>query len=113
MCKALGKEADGSPCSLDILNPDYMEKYFDVVHHPYEEDGVDFWWMDWQQGRDYWWIHEPNENGKLKDRREVLDPLWMLNHLHIIDIQRDGKRPMFFSRYCGPGSQRYPVGFSG
>ena len=113
MCKALGKEADGSPCSLDILNPDYMEKYFDVVHHPYEDDGVDFWWMDWQQGRDYHWIHEPNENGKLKDRREVLDPLWMLNHLHIMDIQRSGKRPMFFSRYSGFGSQRYPVGFSG
>ncbi len=113
MCKALGKEADGSPCSLDILDPYYMEKYFDVVHHPYEEDGVDFWWMDWQQGKDYWWIHEPNKDGNLKDRREVLDPLWMLNHLHIIDIQRDGKRPMFFSRYSGPGSQRYPVGFSG
>ncbi len=113
MCKALGKEADGSPCSLDILNPDYMEKYFDIVHHPYEDDGVDFWWMDWQQGRDYRWIHEPNTEGNLKDRREVLDPLWMLNHLHIMDIQRSGKRPMFFSRYSGPGSQRYPVGFSG
>ncbi len=113
MCKALGKEADGSPCSLDILDPNYMEKYFDVVHHPYEDDGVDFWWMDWQQGKDYWWIHEPNVNGVLKDRREVLDPLWQLNHLHILDIQRKGKRPMFFSRYSGFGSHRYPVGFSG
>jgi len=33
--------------------------------------------------------------------------------LHILDISRNGKRPMFFSRYSGPGSQRYPVGFSG
>lgn len=98
---------------FDILNPKFMEAYFDVLHHPYEEDGVDFWWMDWQQGTSYWWIHEKNENGKLKDEREVLDPLWMLNHLHIIDIKRNGKRPMFFSRYSGPGSQRYPVGFSG
>ena len=113
MCKALGRPADGSPCSLDILNPDYMAQYFDVVHHPYEEDGVDFWWMDWQQGRDYHWIHQPNTDGKLQDPREVLDPLWQLNHLHILDIQRSGKRPMFFSRYSGPGSQRYPVGFSG
>lgn len=113
MCKALGRPADGERCALDLLDPEYMEKYFDVVHHPYEEDGVDFWWMDWQQGKDYRWIHEPNENGKLQDPREVLDPLWQLNHLHILDISRSEKRPMFFSRYSGPGSQRYPVGFSG
>lgn len=98
---------------LDILSPEYMEKYFDILHHPYEEDGVDFWWMDWQQGQSYWWIHDENKNGIMKDEREILDPLWMLNHLHIADIKRNGKRPMFFSRYSGPGSQRYPVGFSG
>ncbi len=113
MCQALGRPADGTPCNLDLLDPNYMEKYFEVIHHPYEEDGVDFWWMDWQQGKDYWWIHERNEDGKMQDPREILDPLWQLNHLHILDIQRTGKRPMFFSRYSGPGSQRYPVGFSG
>ena len=98
---------------LDILSPEFMEKYFDILHHPYEEDGVDFWWMDWQQGTSYWWIHEENKDGQMKDEREVLDPLWMLNHLHIADIKRNGKRPMFFSRFSGPGSHRYPVGFSG
>lgn len=98
---------------LDILSPEFMEKYFDILHHPYEEDGVDFWWMDWQQGQSYWWIHEENKDGQMQDEREILDPLWMLNHLHIADIKRNGKRPMFFSRYSGPGSQRYPVGFSG
>ena len=113
MCEALGRPADGTPCNLDVLDPKYMEQYFDVIHHPYEEDGVDFWWMDWQQGKDYWWIHERNVGGKMQDPREILDPLWQLNHLHILDIQRNGKRPMFFSRYSGPGSQRYPVGFSG
>jgi len=103
----------GKRIPFDILSKTYMANYFDVLHHPYEEDGVDFWWMDWQQGTDYFWIHEPNKDGKLADEREVLDPLWMLNHLHILDISRNGKRPMFFSRYSGPGSQRYPVGFSG
>lgn len=44
---------------------------------------------------------------------EGLDPLWMLNHFHYLDSGRDGKRPMTFSRYAGPGSHRYPVGFSG
>ncbi len=103
----------GKRVPLNVLSPTAMADYFDILHHPYEEDGVDFWWMDWQQGTDYWWIHSPNKNGVLQDPREKLDPLWMLNHLHILDISRGGKRPMFFSRFAGAGSQRYPVGFSG
>ena len=98
---------------FDMLSREHMCSYFDILHHPHEEDGVDFWWMDWQQGTSYWWLHEPNKDGHYHDPRERMDPLWMLNHLHILDISRNGKRPMFFSRYAGPGSQRYPVGFSG
>jgi len=99
---------------LDLLSQKHMCTYFDILHHPYEDAGVDFWWMDWQQGTDYWWIHDANKPGEYQDPRERMDPLWMLNHLHILDITRDGtKRPMFFSRYSGPGSHRYPVGFSG
>lgn len=98
------------PVKLDLLNPDFMKLYFDVLHHPYEENGVDFWWMDWQQGTDYWWIHDEDHKA---DPLETIDPLWLLNHLHILDIMRNGKRPMFFSRYAGIGSQRYPIGFSG
>ena len=114
MARACGIEpATRQRVFFDVLSPEFMEHYFDILHHPYEDDGVEFWWMDWQQGLDYWWIHEANKEGKLQDEREILDPLWMLNHLHIADIQRNGKRPMFFSRYSGPGSQRYPVGFSG
>ncbi len=114
MAKACGIDpASGEQVKLDILNQEFMAKYFDILHHPYEEDGVDFWWMDWQQGTDYHWIHEANAPGQYNDPRERMDPLWLLNHLHIQDISRSGKRPMFFSRYAGPGSHRYPVGFSG
>ena len=114
MAKAAGIDpATGEGVPLDILSQKHMADYFDIIHHPYEADGVDFWWMDWQQGTDYCWIHEANQPGQYQDERERLDPLWMLNHLHILDISRNGKRPMFFSRYAGPGSQRYPVGFSG
>lgn len=95
---------------LDLLDPEFMEKYFDILHHPYEKDGVDFWWMDWQQGNDYWWVHDEEHP---KSELEGMSPLWILNHLHILDITRNGKRPMFFSRYCGLGAHRYPVGFSG
>ena len=37
----------------------------------------------------------------------------MLNHFHFLDSAHDGRRPLTFSRYAGPGSHRYPVGFSG
>ena len=114
MAKANGIDpATKQRVPLDILSQEHMASYFDILHHPYEKDGVDFWWMDWQQGTDYWWIHEANKDGEYADPRERMDPLWMLNHLHILDIQSSGKRPMFFSRYAGPGSHRYPVGFSG
>lgn len=87
------------PVNFDIANPKFLEVYLEKVHHPLEEQGVDFWWLDWQQGT----------NTKVAG----LDPLWMLNHYHFLDSRRDGKRPMTFSRYAGPGSHRYPIGFSG
>lgn len=88
-----------TPIHFDITDKKFLLNYFDVLHHPHEKDGIDFWWIDWQQGN--------------KTKVDGLDPLWMLNHYHTLDIARDGKRPMIFSRYSGPGSQRYPVGFSG
>lgn len=103
MCRAMGmSDADREhkqPVVFDVSDQKFMEAYFTVLHHPQEEDGVDFWWIDWQQGTE--------------SRVAGLDPLWMLNHYHFLDNGRDGKRPMTFSRYAGPGSHRYPVGFSG
>ena len=114
LAKALGMNPeDGDRIPIDLLSEKFMELYFDILHHPYEEDGVDFWWVDWQQGTNYWWIHEANTPGNYRDPKERMDPLWMLNHLHVKDISRNGKRPMYFSRYAGPGSHRYSIGFSG
>lgn len=87
------------PVACDPADPHFMEAYFKYLHHPHEEEGVDFWWIDWQQG----------SHSKI----EGLDPLWIFNHFHYLDNGRDGKRPLTFSRYCGPGSHRYPAGFSG
>ncbi len=84
---------------FDITDPDYVDAYFNILHRPYEDDGVDFWWIDWQQGK----------NTKLKN----LDPLWALNHYHTYANARDGKRPLILSRFAEIGSHRYPLGFSG
>lgn len=100
MAKAMGVNyEEEDPVLCDPADPKFMENYFDILHHPLEEEGVDFWWIDWQQG----------SNCKI----EGLDPLWIFNHYHFLDGGRNGKRPMTFSRYAGPGSHRYPVGFSG
>ncbi len=111
MATAMGVDPNSKETvKFDCLNPKFMESYFDILHHPYEKDGVDFWWMDWQQGTDYSWVHDEKHPAS---PLEKINPLWLLNHLHILDIMTNGKRPMFFSRYCGLGSHRYPVGFSG
>ena len=100
MAKAMGVDYEvEDPVLCDPADPKFMENYFDIIHHPLEEEGVDFWWIDWQQG----------SNCKI----EGLDPLWIFNHYHFLDSGRNGKRPMTFSRYAGPGSHRYPIGFSG
>jgi alpha-glucosidase (family GH31 glycosyl hydrolase) len=88
------------PVEFDIIDPQFAQAYFDILHHPLENQGIDFWWMDWQQGD--------------KTKLEGLDPLWILNHLHFYDLGRDGsKRPFIFSRWGGLGNHRYPIGFSG
>ena len=84
---------------FDITDEKFIEGYFRYLHHPHEEEGVDFWWIDWQQGK----------NTAIPG----LDPLWALNHYHSIDSSRDGKRPLILSRFAGAGSHRYPLGFSG
>lgn len=100
MAKAMGIDpSTEESVEFDIADPKFMENYFKIVHNPMEDEGVDFWWMDWQQGN--------------TSRVPGLDPLWMLNHYHYIDLGRDGKRPLVFSRYAGAGSHRYPIGFSG
>ncbi len=99
------------PVPFDILNKDFIKAYFEIIHFPYEENGVDFWWMDWQQGTDYNWIHR--HNGNLHNELECVSPLWMLNHFHYLASRRKGKRGLAFSRFAGHGSQRYPIGFSG
>lgn len=100
MAKEMGVNPEGKKrIDFDITDPQFVNAYFKVLHNPYEENGVDFWWIDWQQGR--------------KTKTPGLDPLWALNHFHYLDKQRDGERPMILSRYAGIGSHRYPLGFSG
>jgi alpha-glucosidase (family GH31 glycosyl hydrolase) len=75
--------------------------YFDVVLKPYEDWGVDFWWLDWQQ--------YPTSR-VVKD----LSNTWWINHAFFTNMSARGKnRSMIFHRWGGLGNHRYPIGFSG
>ena len=110
MCQAMGKDPADGRVYFNCLDPDFLKAYFEVLHFPYEEDGVNFWWMDWQQGPSNAPCAGPDYQ---PTGLEAITPLWMLNHMHYLAAQRNGDRGMIFSRYSGHGSQRYPIGFSG
>ena len=100
MAEALGVDWENEDkIPFDAGSRPFWKAYFRYLHHPNEEMGVDFWWVDWQQGT----------QGSAKG----IDTLFQLNHLHFLDSGRGGKQPLTFSRYAGIGSHRYPVGFSG
>lgn len=93
-------QSNEEPALFDLNQVAFRATYFQDVHQPLEEMGVDFWWLDWQQG------------GNLGARD--VDPLWLLNHYHYQDsADKHHGEGLILSRYAGPGSHRYPIGFSG
>ncbi|MCK4306221.1 MAG: DUF5110 domain-containing protein, partial [Candidatus Eisenbacteria sp.] len=84
---------------FDIVDKRFAANYLKILHHPLEEQGVDFWWVDWQQK------HTTNIPG--------VNPTWWLNYVHFTDMERQGKRPLIFHRWGGLGNHRYQIGFSG
>ena len=99
VARRLGRDGTGRQrIPFDCTDRAFMEAYFGVLAR-LERQGVDFWWVDWQQGE------ESADPG--------VDPLWVLNHFHTKHCTDRRHRPLILSRYCGPGSHRYPIGFSG
>ncbi|KAB8264331.1 putative alpha-xylosidase [Aspergillus pseudonomiae] len=100
MAKFLGHDTKHkTPILFDSTDPKFMDAYLNILHRNLEAVACDFWWIDWQQGP--------------YSKIPGIDPLWMLNHFAYLDHGRDGKIPLILSRYAGPGSHRYPLGFSG
>jgi alpha-glucosidase len=100
MAKAVGIDpATKKYVPFDITNKKFAESYFNLVLHPLEKQGIDFWWLDWQQ--------EPNT------KMPGVTPTWWINYVHFTDQEREGKRPLLFHRWGGLGNHRYQIGFSG
>ena len=86
---------------------EWADAYFNSVIHPLEDQGVDFWWLDWQQ-----WKESKYMDG--------LNNTFWLNWTFFNDKVRQGRsegsmadRPMIYHRWGGLGSHRYQLGFSG
>jgi hypothetical protein len=84
---------------FDIADKKYATNYMELLHHPLEKQGIDFWWLDWQQEQ--------------HTTMPGVMPTWWLNYVHFTDQQREGKRPLLFHRWGGLGNHRYQIGFSG
>lgn len=102
LAQSLGKDPYGKD-RIQWINSDkkFMENMFRHVLHPMQEDGVDFWWLDWQQH-----VYDT--------RMEKLHNTWWINYAFFTDMERNGdKRPLLYHRWGGLGNHRYQVGFSG
>ncbi|MCM1111259.1 MAG: glycoside hydrolase family 31 protein [Clostridium sp.] len=88
------------PWKLEDKN--FKQGFFDSFIRSFEKQGVDFWWLDWQQH-----LVSPYTDG--------LGETFWCNHVFFNDMKynRPDHRPLIFHRWGGLGSHRYQVGFSG
>lgn len=98
--RALGETPTGQTVPFDAASKPYMDALFGQIHAPLEAQGVDFWWLDWQQERQTHSIPE-------------LSNLEWLNRGYFAWTAREGKRGISFSRWGGWGDHRHPLHFSG
>lgn len=100
MARAMGIDpATRRYVPFDITNKKFAENYFKILHHPLERQGIDFFWLDWQQQQ--------------TTSIAGVNPTWWLNYTHFTDMERRGLRPLLFHRWGGLGNHRYQIGFSG
>ena len=85
-----------------LENPDFYRTMFKNIIRLRESEGVDFWWLDWQQN-----LTNP--------RMEGLGETFWCNHVFYNDMKqnRPELRPVIYHRWGGLGNHRYPIGFSG
>lgn len=102
LAQSLGKDPSDKK-RIEWINSDkeFMSNMFEKVLRPMEKEGVDFWWLDWQQH-----VYDT--------RMEKLHNTWWINYAFFTDMQRNtDRRPLLYHRWGGLGNHRYQIGFSG
>ncbi|CAF1309523.1 unnamed protein product [Rotaria sp. Silwood1] len=103
MAYAMGIDpSTGHYVPFNITDKHYSLSLSDIVLNPLQQVGVDFWWLDWQQGEKGWMNDIPYTN-----------PTFWLNHIFFTDPYHQDKRAVILHRWGGLGNHRYQVGFSG
>jgi alpha-glucosidase (family GH31 glycosyl hydrolase) len=98
--RATGHPAKGAITPFDAANRAYLEAFYEHTHRIREKEGVDFWWLDWQQRRETRGLPSLNN-------------LEWLNHYYYEQSRAGGRRGLSFSRWGGWGDHRHPIHFSG
>ena len=113
MARDLG-DTSGNTLIWKVEDYDYMQALFNNVIRPHEEEGVDFWWLDWQQALTVG-KHGQEKNYTPAQGAEHLGETFWCNHTFFQDMQqnRPELRPVIYHRWGGLGSHRYPICFSG
>ena len=98
----MGMDASATNVPWQLENPTFYRSLFQHIIRERESEGVDFWWIDWQQDL-------------LNPTYTTLGQTFWLNHVFYNDMKenRTDRRPVIFHRWGGLGSHRYPIGFSG
>ena len=104
---AAGNVGEKAPVPFRMSQREWADAFFNSIIRPFDEQGVDFWWLDWQQ-----WLDSRYVDG--------LSNTFWLNYTFFNDKVRQSEsmgsqapRPMIYHRWGGIGSHRYQVGFSG
>lgn len=103
MLQSIGNKAGGQGwLEYRMSDKIWAKAYFEHLLRQKEEEGIDFWWLDWQQ-----WAESKFVPG--------LNNTFWLNHVFFSDMERNypERRPLLFHRWGGLGNHRYQVGFSG
>ena len=98
----MGLDASVTTIPWQLEDSTFYRSFFKNLMRVRERQGVDFWWLDWQQDLTSSYI-------------AGLGQTFWLNHVFYNDMRlnRTDRRPVIFHRWGGMGSHRYPIGFSG
>ena len=102
MVKDMNLPASTTNIPWKLEDSTFYKAMFNDILRKCEAQGIDFWWLDWQQ----------NLTSKYT---EGLSETFWCNHVFYNDmrVNRPDRRPVIYHRWGGLGSHRYPIGFSG
>lgn len=103
MCSDIGLPDTTKNIPWALEDSTFAKAFFRNIIRNLEKQGVDFWWIDWQQTL------------TRKFQKGILSNTFWINHTFYNDMKNTypDKRPVIFHRWGGLGSHRYPLGFSG